>query len=115
MKLIVNSKTLKKAIDLSLKVIPSKVAIDELKSILISIDETKPAMVCPGFFMLFQKAYWKENNFQQPIENDHGLLFDLAFSRPAKENFGIKIIKGAYIWHSYRIMQSNFANKDHLK
>lgn len=45
MKLIVNSKTLKKAIDLSLKVIPSKVTIDELKSILISIDETKPAMV----------------------------------------------------------------------
>ena len=45
MKLIVNSKTLKKAIDLSLKVIPSKVTIDELKCILISIDETKPAMV----------------------------------------------------------------------
>jgi len=77
--------------------------------------ETKPAMVCPGFFMLFQKAYWKENNFQRPIENEYGLLFDLAFSRPAKENFGIKIIKGAYIWHSYRIMQSNYANKDHLK
>ena len=33
MKLIVNSKTLKKAIDLSLKVIPSKVTIDEDKLI----------------------------------------------------------------------------------
>jgi len=79
--------------------------------------ETKPGMVCAGFFMLFRKAYWKEvGGFQKAIQNEHGLLFDLAFSRPAKENNGVKIIKGAYIWHSYRIMKgANWANKDHLK
>lgn len=78
--------------------------------------ECKLGMVVAGFFMLFQKSYWKEvGGFQEPIQNDNGLLFDLAFSRPAKEGSCINIIKGAYIWHSYRIMKSNWANKDHLK
>lgn len=77
--------------------------------------ECKPAMVCPGFFMLFQKRTWQEiGGFQKPLINENGLLFDLDFSRKVKNS--IKIIKGAYIWHSYRIMKGQgWANKDHLR
>ncbi len=79
--------------------------------------ECKLATQCPGFFMLFRKAYWKEvGGFQKPLINEHGLLFDLAFSRHAKDGNSARIIKGAYIWHSYRIMKGqNWANKDHLR
>jgi len=77
--------------------------------------ECKLGMQVPGFFMLFQKKTWKEHGgFQKEIFNDKGLLFDLEFSRKAKDS--IKIIKGAYLWHSYRIMKGeSWANKDHLR
>jgi hypothetical protein len=65
-----------------------------------------------GFFLLFRKSYWMNNPFQEHIIDARGNLFDYNFCRGAKR---VRIIKGVYCWHSYRIMQENYFVKDHLK
>lgn len=76
--------------------------------------ECKPAMVVGGFFLLFPKSYWLQNPFQQKVITN-GVSFDFAFCEPARKQNGIRIIKGAYLWHSYRLWKgSSWADRSHL-
>lgn len=77
--------------------------------------ESKSVNQVAGFFMLFRKSYWMKNKFQDRVTNERGNTFDYTFSRPAgKIDGGIKIIKGAYLLHVYRI-NKNWLDKSHLK
>jgi GT2 family glycosyltransferase len=68
-----------------------------------------------GFFMLFRKAYWKQNPFQETMFSPNGNLFDFNFCRPAmKAKQKIRVILGAYILHYYR-MHKQYRDKSHLK
>ncbi len=74
-----------------------------------------------GFFMLFRKSYWKEvGGFHPTIIKEtnpgRGNLFDFEFCLPAhKSGRPIRIIKGLYLWHTYRLTHENYKRKDHLK
>lgn len=73
-----------------------------------------------GFFMLFRKSYWEAcGGFQDTIiKNDgiHANLFDYEFSKFARINkMPIRVIKGLYLWHTYRLNSENYKSKDHLK
>src|SRR5690606_37749579 len=51
-----------------------------------------------GFFMLFNKETWKENNFKE-----NTLLFDTLFcKRLLKNDRKIGLIEGLYLFHFYR-------------
>lgn len=77
--------------------------------------ECEPAKNVAGFFMLFRKSYWEKWPFQDKIINEFGYLFDRHFCLHARRNnLPIRIIKGAYVWHSYRI-DKNYRDKSHLK
>lgn len=67
-----------------------------------------------GFFMLFRKSYWMENNFQEKVMDKRGNLFDYTFSRPAGRAGAIRIINGVYVFHQYRLMKE-WKDKSHLK
>lgn len=68
-----------------------------------------------GFFMLFRKSYWLESPFQDEIYDDKGNLFDWAFTRHALKNkLPMRIIRGAYLFHSYRLLK-NFKDTTHLR
>jgi len=68
-----------------------------------------------GFFLLFRKSYWKENRFQDTLMTPMGNLFDWIFTRQAgKVSGGIKIILGAYLWHTYRLGK-DWKDKSHLR
>lgn len=67
-----------------------------------------------GFFMLFKKSYWEKWPFQDKIINEFGFLFDRHFCLYARRNnLPIRLIKGAYVWHSYRL-DKNYRDKSHL-
>lgn len=66
-----------------------------------------------GFFMLFKKSYWLENKFQDRVMDKRGNLFDYTFTRPAGRAGKAMIIKGAYVFHQYRIMKE-WRDKTHL-
>lgn len=69
-----------------------------------------------GFFMLFQKSYWRCNPFQPGIFNERGNLFDYEFCKPLLKQPGtVQVIKGAYLLHKYRIDRTSHLNRDHLK
>jgi len=74
------------------------------------------ASMCAGFFMLFKRSYWEKVKFQSTIFDSRGRLFDENFSR-ASAGMGLKvrIIKGIYCFHQYRMMSENYRAKDHLK
>jgi GT2 family glycosyltransferase len=92
----------------------TKVA-DDL-AITYSSGECNDAHTVAGFFMLFRKSYWNKVKFQDTIMDMRGNLFDYNFVLPAfKAGNKIRIIKGVYCWHSYRIMQENIKSKEHLK
>lgn len=84
--------------------------------------ECQDVKTVAGFFLLFRKAYWNRVKFQDTIIKErlvNGLktysLFDEEFCRPARENKEpIRMIKGVYIFHLYR-MNKDWRNKDHLK
>lgn len=77
--------------------------------------ECEPAKTIAGFFMLFKKSYWENVPFQDDIINEYGYLFDRHFCLHArKNNLPIRIIKGAYVWHTYRI-DKNYRDQSHLK
>lgn len=63
-----------------------------------------------GFFLLFRKRYWMNNKFQEKIFDDNGVLFDYNFCKEARR---VKIIRGAYIFHAYRLTNVNDLN--HLR
>lgn len=69
-----------------------------------------------GFFMLFKKEYWEKNPFQDGIYDDRNNLFDWNFNRYAiKNKMPIRVIKGAYLFHSYRIMKESYKDTTHLR
>lgn len=77
--------------------------------------ECEPAKSIAGFFMLFKKSYWESNPFQDNIINEFGYLFDRHFCLHARRNnLPIRVIKGAYVWHTYRI-DKNYRDMSHLK
>ena len=76
--------------------------------------ECKDVKSVAGFFLLFQKSYWKNRPFQEKIMDTNGNLFDYNFCRPAQRaGMPIRVIRGAYVWHTYRINKDH-RNKDHL-
>ncbi len=69
-----------------------------------------------GFFMLFRKEYWEKSPFQSTIYDDKKNLFDRNFTMYAKLNkLPMRIIKGCYLFHSYRIMKESYKDTSHLK
>jgi len=78
--------------------------------------QCKPVSYVAGFFMLFRKAYWKLNPFQKTIVHPTtGNLFDITFSKTARNRkMPLRVIKGAYLWHTYRI-EKDWRDKTHLK
>lgn len=56
-----------------------------------------------GFFMLFRKEYWQRNKFQPNMFDSQGRLFDRNFSTEAAQRGRIKLIRGIYVWHTYRL------------
>lgn len=76
--------------------------------------ETVPSLMAAGFFILFQKSYWMANPFQEKIISPNGMLFDHAFSKQAKQQNAIGIIKGSYLWHTYRLTHADRFSKAHL-
>lgn len=77
--------------------------------------KTVDAPTVAGFFLLFQKQYWMGNNFQEKIWSKNGRLFDWVFCDAAARRRTIKIIKGIYVWHTYRILQADYRETKHLK
>jgi GT2 family glycosyltransferase len=77
--------------------------------------ECEPVKNVAGFFMLFRKSYWENVPFQDRIVNEFGYLFDRHFCLQArKSNLPIRLIKGAYVWHTYRI-DKNYRDRSHLQ
>jgi len=56
-----------------------------------------------GFFMLFNRRYWEGNHFQAGMFDGEGRLFDRVFCKQAEAQGRIKLIKGIYLWHTYRL------------
>lgn len=78
--------------------------------------ESVPARTVAGFFMLFRKSYWKESPFQEKIYDKTGNLFDYTFCRHAMKNkLPIRVIRGVYVWHSYRLLADSYKNTSHLR
>lgn len=76
--------------------------------------DAKPATIA-GFFMLFRKSYWEYSRFQPFIQDERGVLFDHNFCLHAKKNgLPIRIILGAYLWHTYRIDKPDYRDASHL-
>lgn len=75
-----------------------------------------------GFFMVFRKSYWRQSKFQDHIYQKktlHGMtvyeMFDSAFCRHAVQTGQpLRIIKGAYVFHGYRMLQKDYRDKKHL-
>lgn len=77
--------------------------------------ECKDARTIAGFFLLFRKSFWEQNKFQDQIRNERGSFFDNTFSRYArKNNMPMRIIKGLYVWHTYRLGNKDWKNFEHL-
>ena len=78
--------------------------------------ESVPARTVAGFFMLFKKEYWKQSPFQEKIYDKTGNLFDYNFCRHAMKNkMPIRVIRGVYCWHSYRLLANSFKDTSHLR
>jgi GT2 family glycosyltransferase len=77
--------------------------------------ECKDARTVAGFCLIFRKSYWEQSPFQPGIFDENGNLFDYNFCRLAmKSGWPIRIIKGVYMFHVYRI-DKDFKDKSHLK
>lgn len=75
-----------------------------------------PTSLVAGFFLLFRKSYWKHNHFQEHILNRKAQLFDYNFCLKARrDHLPIRIIRGLYVWHTYRMTHENTYSVDHLK
>lgn len=76
--------------------------------------ECRPILSVAGFFLLFRKEYWEASPFQAEIINKDGLCFDRAFCLHAKANrMKMRIIRGVYVFHDYR-MGNDIYDKKHL-
>ena len=92
------------------------IAIAEERADKYADGESVECFSVAGFFMLFKKEYWHGNHFQEGIFDSKGTLFDRKFCQKARDRKQhLRIIKGAYLWHSYRLNSVEFSNTDHLK
>jgi GT2 family glycosyltransferase len=92
------------------------IRIAEERTVRFANGEAMPARSVAGFFMLFRKSYWKQNPFQERIYDDKGNLFDYNFCRHAMKNkLPIRVIRGVYCWHSYRLLKESFKDTSHLR
>lgn len=64
-----------------------------------------------GLFMLFQKKYWKQNKFIDGIIGKGGNYFDALFTKEMFKFGKVKLIKGLYIFHQYRMGKQFDLNK----
>jgi hypothetical protein len=63
------------------------------------IEETN---LIAGFLMIFKKSLWNKIKFQE------GINFDIKFCEAVKASGGrIGIMKGIYVWHTYRLGHDN--------
>ncbi len=76
--------------------------------------ECKTLPTAAGFFLLFRKKYWLENRFKDTIW-DGGKLFDWHFSLAAAKRDTVAVIKGIYVWHTYRLMSTDWQDTKHLE
>lgn len=76
--------------------------------------ECKQIATAAGFFLLFRKSYWNNNKFQDAIINETGQLFDHTFCKRARRDGKIMKILGVYVWHTYRLLNKSWLNRDHL-
>lgn len=77
--------------------------------------ECRDARTVAGFCMIFRKSYWEQSPFQSRIFDENGNIFDYNFCRLAmKSGWPIRVIKGAYLWHTYRLGK-DYKDKSHLK
>jgi GT2 family glycosyltransferase len=77
--------------------------------------ECQDARTVAGFFLLFRKSYWEKSPFQDGIFDANGNLFDYNFCRMAmKEGWPVRIIQGAYLWHTYRL-EKDYRDQSHLR
>lgn len=75
-----------------------------------------PITTAAGFFLLFRKSYWKAvGGFQKGIRDGDERMFDYNFCLPAQRRGTIALIRGVYVWHTYRLMQEDYRYTDHLK
>ncbi len=78
--------------------------------------ECESAKTIAGFFMLFKKSYWEKSPFIDEIYDANGNLFDYCFCRHAqKNNLPIRVIKGVYVFHAYRLLKENYKDTSHLR
>lgn len=75
--------------------------------------ECKDAMILAGFFMLFKKAYWNKVKFRDKIVDENDKNFDGHFCKPAQLDGKMRIILGAYVFHTYRLLKDPY-DKSHL-
>lgn len=68
-----------------------------------------------GFFLLFKKSYWMKNPFQPEIMDSSGRYFDWNFCMSAMRKNAIRVIRGIYCWHTYRLGQENIREGSHLR
>ena len=68
--------------------------------------------IIAGFLMLFPKKVWNYVKFEE-----NSIYFDQKFSQDVMAMGGkIGLMKGVYVWHSYRLGQPNPRKyTDHLK
>lgn len=78
-------------------------SIAKTQADMFSNGESVPVQSVAGFFMLFNKEYWNRNHFQRTLLDDQGRLFDRNFCLEASQRGRVKLIKGIYLWHTYRL------------
>ncbi len=76
--------------------------------------ECNQIQTAAGFFLLFRKSYWLKNRFQSQIIDDSGRMFDWNFCMSAMRKNAISLIRGVYVWHSYRLGKENMRDSSHL-
>lgn len=77
--------------------------------------ECTPIHTAAGFFLLFRKSYWEKQKFQPEIVDSSGRLFDWNFCLPAMHRKTIRLIRGVYCWHTYRLGKENLRDGAHLR
>lgn len=75
----------------------------------VSGNDIVPTKLIAGFLMLFRKSLWNKIKFKE------GINFDIKFCESVISQGGkIGIMKGIYVWHSYRLFADNSKYKLHL-
>lgn len=77
--------------------------------------ECNHILTAAGFFLLFRKSYWIENKFQPTLMDQDGHFFDWNFCKSAMKRGTVRLIRGVYCWHTYRLGKENIRDGSHLR